>query len=258
MSELDDATRLDGRVVVVTGGGSGIGRATAELCARRGAAVVVLDRQAEHAEEVAGKLVAGGGRALALACDVADDAAVGDAMARAGSTLGRVSGLVTSAGIFHGPDMQPIDRISIDDFFRVLAVNLGGTFSAIRNALPQLADGGGAIVTIASTAAIRGHGYGAGYTASKGGVDALTRLVAVQCGPRGVRANCVCPGGVDTPMTAGTFATPEAKQRAARSIPLGRYAEAADLADVATWLLSDGARYVTGQTVAVEGGSTVA
>jgi NAD(P)-dependent dehydrogenase (short-subunit alcohol dehydrogenase family) len=147
--------------------------------------------------------------------------------------------------------------VSVDDFLRVLRVNLVGTFAAIRHALPQLMDGGGAIVTIASTAAIRGHGYGAGYTASKGGVDALTRLLAVQYGPHGVRANCICPGGVDTPMSAGTFASEEAQARAKRSIPVGRYAQPEDIADVAAFLLSDAARYVTGQTLPVDGGATI-
>jgi len=140
----------------------------------------------------------------------------------------------------------------------VLQVNLVGTFAIIRHALPMLVAGGGSIVTIASTAAIRGHGYGAGYTASKGGVDALTRLLAVQYGPQDVRANCICPGGVDTPMTAGTFATDEAKARAKRRVPLGRYAQPEDIGDVATFLLSDDARYLTGQTFPVEGGATIA
>jgi NAD(P)-dependent dehydrogenase (short-subunit alcohol dehydrogenase family) len=252
-----DATTLHDRVIVVTGGGSGIGRGTAELCAQRGAAVAVLDRDEPHAKAVADAIVAAGGRAIALGCDVSDDAAVGETIARAGRELGRVSGLVTAAGIFHGPDGQPIEKIGIDDFFQVLRVNLGGTFSAVRHALPQLVDGGGAVVTIASTAAIRGHGFGAGYTASKGGVDALTRLLAVQDGPRGVRANCICPGGVATGMTGDSFTTPDARARAKRLIPLGRYGQPDDIAQVAAWLLSDGARYVTGQTFAVEGGSTV-
>ena len=135
---------------------------------------------------------------------------------RAIDELGRIAGVVTAAGIFHGPDLQPAHEVSVDDFVHVLRVNLVGTFAVIKHALPHLVDGGGAIVTIASTAAIRGHGFGAGYTASKGGVDALTRLLAVQYGPHGVRANCICPGGVDTPMTGGTFATPEAQARAQR------------------------------------------
>jgi NAD(P)-dependent dehydrogenase (short-subunit alcohol dehydrogenase family) len=125
----------------------------------------------------------------------------------------------------------------------------------VKHALPFLVEGGGSIVTIASTAALRGHGHGAGYTASKGGVNALTRLIAVQYGPQGVRANCVCPGGVDTPMTGGAFATDAAIERARRSIPLGRYAGPDDIADVVAFLLSDDARYVTGRTLPVEGGA---
>jgi meso-butanediol dehydrogenase / (S,S)-butanediol dehydrogenase / diacetyl reductase len=254
---MNDSAVGTGAVVFVTGGGSGIGRATAQLAATRGAAVAIVDRHEANARATADAIMNDGGRAIALAVDVADDAAVGTAVAEVASTFGRVTGVVTAAGIFHGPDLAPIDEVGIDDFFRVLAVNLGGTFSVIRHCLPLLADGGGAIVTIASTAAIRGHGYGPGYTASKGGVDALTRLVATQGGPRGVRANCICPGGIDTPMTGGTFATPEAVKRAQRSIPLQRYGVAFDIAAVACFLLSDDAGYLTGQTIPVEGGSTI-
>src|SRR5204863_2366032 len=149
-------------------------------------------------------------------------------------------------------------EVSVEDFLAVLRVNLIGTFAVVKHALPHLMGGGGAIVTIASTAAIRGHGQGAGYTASKGGVDALTRLLAVQYGPHGVRVNCICPGGVDTPMSAGTFATPQAIERARRTVPLGRYAQPEDIGDVAVFLLSDDARHLTGSTLAVEGGATIA
>jgi len=250
-----EAVRLDGGVVLVTGGGSGIGAATARLCALRGAAVGVLDRDAANAHTVAESIRAEGGTAIDMACDVTDDGAVATAIA-ASARLGRLTGLVTSAGIFHPPDLQPIEQVTVEDFRLVLDVNLTGTFSAVRHALPLLADGGGSVVTIASTAALRGHGFGSGYTASKGGVDALTRLVAVQYGPRGVRANCICPGGVDTPMSAGAFG-PGADERARKSVPLGRWAQPDDIAQVAAWLLSDGARYVTGQTFPVEGGALV-
>ena len=248
---------LDG-TVVVTGGGSGIGRATAERAGREGAAVAVVDRAADNARETARLVNDAGGRAVAYPCDVGDDAAVSETLQRIGTELGRVTGVVTAAGIFHGPDLQPAHQVSVDDFVHVLRVNLVGTFAVIKHALPMLIDGGGAIVTIASTAAIRGHGYGAGYTASKGGVDALTRLLAVQYGASGVRANCICPGGVDTPMTGGTFATPEAIARARQRVPIGRYAQARDIGDVAIFLLGDDARYVTGQTIPVEGGATIA
>jgi NAD(P)-dependent dehydrogenase (short-subunit alcohol dehydrogenase family) len=242
-------------VVVVSGGGSGIGRATALRVAKEGAHVAVIDLHAEHAEETADVI---GPAARAYACDVGQEGAVEQTIASVSRDLGRVTGVVTAAGIFHGPDLQPAHQVTVDDFVHVLRVNLVGTFAVIKYALPMLVDGGGAIVTIASTASIRGHGFGAGYTASKGGVEALTRLLAVQYSPQGVRANCICPGGVDTPMTGGTFATDEAKARAKQRVPIGRYAQAEDIGDVAVFLLSDDARYVTGQTLPVEGGATIA
>jgi NAD(P)-dependent dehydrogenase (short-subunit alcohol dehydrogenase family) len=249
---------LEGGVVLVTGGGSGIGRATATRAVREGAAVAVVDKHAGNAEETAATIRAAGGAAPAFPCDVGDDAAVSAAVDAAAAELGRLTGVVTAAGIFHGPDLQPAHLVSVDDFVAVLRVNLVGTFAVIKHALPFLIDGGGAIVTIASTAAIRGHGFGAGYTASKGGVDALTRLLAVQYGKHGVRANCICPGGVDTPMTGGTFATPEAVERAKRTVPIGHHAQPEDIGDVAVFLLTDDARHLTGVTVPVEGGATIA
>jgi NAD(P)-dependent dehydrogenase (short-subunit alcohol dehydrogenase family) len=247
--------KLEGGTVIVTGGGSGIGRATAQRCAREGARVAVLDRHGDNADETASLI---GAAARAYACDVGDEQEVASTVDAVGADLGRVTGVVTAAGIFHGGDMKPAHEVTVDDFVHVLRVNLVGTFAVIKYALPMLANGGGAIVTIASTAAIRGHGFGSGYTASKGGVDALTRLLAVQYGAQHVRANCICPGGVDTPMTGGTFATDDAKARAKQRVPLGRYAQAEDIGDVAVFLLSDDARYVTGQTVPVEGGATIA
>jgi NAD(P)-dependent dehydrogenase (short-subunit alcohol dehydrogenase family) len=246
---------LSQRTIIVTGGGSGIGRATAQRAAAAGARVAVLDRHVENAQETQ-HLV--GAAARAYACDVGDENQVSETVGEIERDLGRVSGVVTAAGIFHGGDMRPAHEVTVDDFVHVLRVNLVGTFAVIKHALPQMINGGGAVVTIASTAAIRGHGFGAGYTASKGGVDALTRLLAVQYGSHGVRANCICPGGVDTPMTAGTFSTPEAQARAKQRIPVGRYAQPEDIADVAIFLLSDDARYVTGHTIPVEGGATIA
>ena len=249
---------LEGGMVIVTGGGSGIGRATSVRAAREGAAVAVFDLHAGNAEETATMVREAGGRAAAFPCDVGDDAAVEAAVGGAVSELGRATGVVTAAGIFHGPDLKPAHEVTVDTFVTVLRVNLVGTFAVIKHALPHLVDGGGAIVTIASTAAIRGHGFGAGYTASKGGVDALTRLLAVQYGKHGVRANCICPGGVDTPMSGGVFASEQAQERARRTIPLGRYAQPEDIGDVAVFLLSDDARHLTGSTLAVEGGATIA
>jgi NAD(P)-dependent dehydrogenase (short-subunit alcohol dehydrogenase family) len=244
-------------VVLITGGGSGIGGATAARVARAGSLVAVVDRHGDNARKTVVAIENAGGRAQAYDCDVGEATSVHETVERVGAELGRISGVVTSAGIFHAPDLQPAHQVSVDDFVHVLRVNLVGTFAVVSHALPALVDGGGSIVTIASTAAIRGHGYGSGYTASKGGVEALTRLLAVQYGPQGVRANCVCPGGVDTPMSGGVFAGREAQERARKGVPLGRYAQPEDIADVVAFLLSDDARYVTGQTVPVDGGATI-
>jgi NAD(P)-dependent dehydrogenase (short-subunit alcohol dehydrogenase family) len=251
---------LDGRAVLVTGGGSGIGRATALEIAARGGAVAVLDRDSTGIDETVALVIAAGGRAIATPADVADETAVREAVAGALTGLGRLDGVVTAAGIFDGPDLQPLAEVTLETFNRTLSINLTGTFLAMKYALAHLERPDDAarssIVTIASTAGLRGHGYGSGYTASKGGVVALTRLVAVQYGPRGVRANCICPGAVDTPMTGGVWDNDESRARMKRDVPLGVVARAADIGSVAGFLLSPDAHHLTGQVMAVDGGST--
>jgi NAD(P)-dependent dehydrogenase (short-subunit alcohol dehydrogenase family) len=247
----------DKRVVLVTGAASGIGRATATRLAADGAAVACVDRDASMLDETVALVARAGGTARPYATDVSDDAQVAAAVSGAVADLGPVSGVVTCAGIFFPGDMALLADVTIDSFLHVLGVNLAGTFSAIKHAMPSLVETRGSIVTIASTAAIRGHGYGSGYTASKGGVAALTRLAAVQYGPQGVRANCICPGGVDTPMTAGVFAGADAAERA-KAVPLQAFAQPEQIASVAAFLLSDDASHVTGQTLTVDGGSTIA
>ena len=251
---------LEDRVVLVTGGGSGIGRATALDVAARGGVPAILDRDAKGVTETAALVTATGGHALELPADVADEDAMRDAIERTVSELGRLDGVVTAAGIFDGPDLRPLAEVTLETFNRVLSINLTGTFLAIKYALPHLvcSEGGerSSLVTIASTAALRGHGFGSGYTASKGGVAALTKLVAVQYGPHGVRANCICPGAVDTPMTNGAWDDDESRALMKRAIPLGVVAQAAEIASVAGFLLSADANHVTGQVMAVDGGST--
>jgi NAD(P)-dependent dehydrogenase (short-subunit alcohol dehydrogenase family) len=235
-----------------------MGRATALLLAREGTAVAVVDRAADAAEDVAREITSGGGTAIAVAADVGREPEVAAAVASAVEAFGGLDGIVTSAGVFHGGDLKPLGEIELDDFLFVLQVNLAGTFLAMKHALPHLVTRQGSVVTIASTAALKGHGYGSGYTASKGGVAALTRLAAVQYGRHGVRVNCICPGGVDTPMTAGTWDRPEAQERIRRNVPLQRVAQPEEIASVAAFLLSDAASHLTGQTIAVDGGSTIA
>jgi NAD(P)-dependent dehydrogenase (short-subunit alcohol dehydrogenase family) len=246
------------RSVLVTGGASGMGRATALLLARDGVAVTVVDRAADAAKDVAREITSSGGSALAAPGDVGDEKEVAAAVASAVDAFGGLDGVVTSAGVFHANDLRPLGDVDLDDFLFVLRVNLAGTFLAIKHAIPHLVARRGAIVTIASTAALKGHGYGSGYTASKGGVAALTRLAAVQYGPQGVRVNCICPGGVDTPMTAGAWNTPAAQENIRRNVPLQRVAQPEEIASVAAFLLSNAAADLTGQTIAVDGGSTIA
>jgi NAD(P)-dependent dehydrogenase (short-subunit alcohol dehydrogenase family) len=246
------------RSALVTGGASGIGRAAALLLARDGASVTVVDRDADAAEETVREVEAAGGRALAAPADIGNEDEVAGAVAAAVDAFGGLDGVVTSAGIFHGGDLKPLGEVELDDFLFVLRVNLAGTFLAIKHAVPHLVARRGAVVTIASTAALKGHGYGSGYTASKGGVAALTRLAAVQYGRQGVRVNCICPGGVDTPMTAGTWDRPEAQETIRRNVPLQRVAQPEEIASVAAFLLSDAAADLTGQTIAVDGGATIA
>lgn len=252
--------RLEHRTVLITGGGSGIGRATAIEVAARGGVAAVVDRDAEGVDATVEMIRGGGGTAIALPADVADDTAMRDAVDRAVAETGRLDGVVTAAGIFHGPDLAPLAEVTLETFNHVLSINLAGTFLAIKYALPHLVRPEGqprsSVVTIASTAALRGHGYGSGYTASKGGVAALTRLVAVQYGPQGVRANCICPGAVDTPMTGGVWDSDESRAQMKRAIPLGVVAQASDIASVAGFLLSPDAHHLTGQVMAVDGGTT--
>jgi NAD(P)-dependent dehydrogenase (short-subunit alcohol dehydrogenase family) len=235
-----------------------MGRAAANLLARDGASVAVVDRAADAARDVVREITDAGGTALAAPADVGNEDEVAAAVAAAVDAFGGLDGVLTSAGVFHGDDLRPLGEVELDDFLFVLRVNLVGTFLAVKHALPHLVERRGAVVTIASTAALKGHGYGPGYTASKGGVAALTRIAAVQYGAQGVRVNCICPGSVDTPMTVGAWSTPEAQRRIQRSVPLQRVAQPEEIASVAAFLLSDAASDVTGQTIAVDGGATIA
>ena len=256
---------LSGRVVIVTGGASGIGRAAAERLAGEGAAVAIVDRNEALAHELAGALRSRGARVLALPTDVSREDDVQRAVARTASELGGVHGLVTSAGIFDPGDMRLLADVELATFNHTLSINLTGTFLFVKHSLPHLlaapvgaAGTRGAIVTVASTAGLRGHGFGSGYTASKGGVIALTRLVAYQYGEQGIRANCLCPGLTATPMTGGAYDDPARMKQVTRGIPLRRIGQPDEVGNLACYLLSEDASYVNGQVIAADGGATVA
>jgi NAD(P)-dependent dehydrogenase (short-subunit alcohol dehydrogenase family) len=254
---------LDGRPVLVTGAASGIGRAVCVRLAAEGAHLALVDRDQAGLAAVADALGANGTRHVAIAADVSQEDAVRDAFERAAAAFGGVRGVVTCAGIFDPGDFGPTAEVALDTFARVLAVNLTGTFLVAKYALPHLirgaADSGGtsSITTIGSTAGLRGHGKGSGYTASKGGVVALTRLLAFQYGEKGVRTNCICPGFTDTPMTGGSGRDPAMLRLLRRGIPLRRIAQPEEIAALACFLLSDAASYINGQIIAADGGATV-
>ena len=199
--------RLENRTVLVTGGGSGIGQATAVEVAARGAVAAVLDRDAEGVDATVELVRAEGGVAIALPADVGDETAVRDAVERTIAESGRLDGVVTAAGIFHGPDLDPLAEVTLETFNHVLSINLTGTFLAIKYALPYLVrteeQHRSSVVTIASTAALRGHGYGSGYTASKGGAAAPPRLPAAP-----PRAHPVGRGAIRSPGRAGQLHLP--------------------------------------------------
>lgn len=240
------------KVALVTGAASGIGAAIAERLAADGLDLMLLDSDADRLRETAERL----GARIAV-CDVRDGAAVEAAVAEADAE-GRLGVLVTSAGVTLGRHFLDLDAESFD---RILAINLRGTFlaagaAARRMAAPGRERPGGAIVTIASVTGMRATSGRSAYAASKGGVIALTQAMAVDLASHGIRANCVAPGAVATPLAAahhvGAAAAIGDRWRA--QAPLARYGEAAEVAEAVAWLASDAAGFVTGQTLAVDGG----
>lgn len=242
--------------VVVTGGGSGIGRATCIALAATGRPVAAWDMSAEGAEETAAHCRDDYGvEAVACTVDVRDKQSIEAAAEATTTALPSVGGLVHAAGVA-GP--MPIDFMDEEAWDAVLDVNLRGQAFAVQALLPALkaANPGSAVVGIASVEALVGNGMIPAYCSSKAGVLGLTRSLAQRLAVDGIRINAVCPGAVDTPMLAPLLAIPEARKRMEDRIPLRRVADPADIAAVIRFLLSDDARYVHGSAVVVDGGMT--
>lgn len=248
--------RLKDRVAVVTGSGVGIGRAIASLFASEGALVTLYDINADTVKETARLIESNGGQCLPIQGDVTDPAGVNEALESTAQKWGGIDILVANAGIAVGGSVVDMSEA---EWNRVMNTNLGGVYRVSHFGIPYLMKrGGGAIVNLTSTQALRGYAGWSGYAASKGAIIALTRQVASEYSAHKIRCNCIAPGAVDTPMNEGVFAAapdPDAERaKWAALTPLRRLGVAEDIARAALYLASDDSDWVTGICMPVDGG----
>jgi NAD(P)-dependent dehydrogenase (short-subunit alcohol dehydrogenase family) len=251
--------RLEGRVVIVTGGANGVGRAAAILFGCEGAHVVVADIDEAGAWETLNHVSAAGGDGIVVPVDVADARQQEALMAASMERYGAINVLHNNAGILHADDGGVL-HTDEKTWQRVIDVNLKGVWLGCRAAIPaMLRSGGGSIINVASFVAFMGAATAQiAYTSSKGGVLAMTREIAVEYARQGIRANALCPGPIDTPLLAELLADPAQRYRRLVHIPMGRLGRPEELAKAALFLASDDSSFMTGSALIVDGGITAA
>ncbi|MCU1426813.1 MAG: dehydrogenase, short-chain alcohol dehydrogenase like [Actinomycetia bacterium] len=251
--------RLDGKVALITGAGSGMGRCAAELFAREGARVVVADYDDAGGKETVDAITATGGDATFVRADVSRAADCEAMVQHAQATYGALHVLYNNAGVFPADDGGVLDTPEAT-WERVMDINLKGVWLGCRAGIPALlASGGGSIINVASFVAFLGAATAQiAYTTSKGGVLAMSREIAVEYGRQGVRVNALCPGPIETPLLAELMSDPARRQRRLVHIPMGRLGQAEELAKAALFLASDDSSFMTGAALVVDGGITAA
>lgn len=242
---------LEGKVALVTGGGSGIGAATAEAYAREGAQVLIADLHLAAAQEVQARIQSQGGTACAVSVDVSNAADCERMVQEAITRFGRLDIACNNAGI--GGEANPVADMSLDGWHRIIAVNLDSVFYCMKYQIPaMLQHGGGAIVNMSSILGQVAFPYSSGYVAAKHGVVGLTQNAAVEYATAGIRVNAVGPAFIDTPLLSALDAS--VKQQLITKHPIGRLGKAEEVAELVLWLSSDKASFVTGSYYAVDGG----
>lgn len=249
--------RLSNKVVVITGAGSGFGRAASLLFGAEGAQVAVADMNADAGTETVRQLHERGGSGVFIPVDVRDEASVRDLMSSTVQHFGKIDVLYNNAGIDHPSDRGIVD-LSEEIWSLVIDVHLSGTFRCCKHGIPHLLrNGGGSIINVGSVMALQAVPRGAvAYSAAKGGIVALTRAVAAAYAAQGIRANVICPGTADTPLMAAHMATPELRRLFESRHPVGRLATTDDIAHLALYLASDESSFMTASTLVIDGGRT--